>query len=88
LQVYISTISIENTFLNKGLSVLNLPEFARKNGFDGLEISDREINHYDKKSLQLLSRKCFQNNCGLILDENADLSLSNVRRSISRKLNM
>jgi len=57
--------------------VFNLPKFARKIGFDGLEISDREINHYDKKSLHLLSRKCSQNNCGLILDVNADLSFSN-----------
>ncbi len=77
LQVYISTKSIKITSLKKGLAVFNLPKFARKNGFDGLEISDREINHYDKKSLQLLSRKCSQNNCGLILDVNADLTFSN-----------
>lgn len=77
MQVFISTNSIKNTSLKKGLSVFNLPKFARKNGFDGLEISDREINHYDKKSLHLLSRKCSQNNCGLILDVNTDLSFSN-----------
>ena len=76
MQIYISTSSIKNTAMQKGLSIFDLPEFARKNGFEGLEISDREILNYHKNFLQHLSQKCFQNNCGLILDVNADLSFS------------
>jgi len=76
LQIYISTSSIKNTSIQKSLSIFDLPEFVRKNGFDGLEISDREVNWHDKKYLRRLSRRCSQNDCGLILDVNADLSFS------------
>lgn len=62
--------------MQKGLTIFDLPELIRKFGFDGLEISDREILCFDKIFLQRLSKKCFQNNCGLILDVNADLSFS------------
>jgi|GEM_PF-2554160 len=63
--------------MQKGLSIFDLPQFARKNGFDGLEISDREIWYFDNNLLQRLSQKSSQNNCGLILDVNTDLSYSN-----------
>ena len=77
VQIYISTSSIKNTARQKGLSVFDLPEFSRKNGFDGLEISDREILHFDDNLLQRLSQNCFRSNCRLILDVNTDLSYSN-----------
>ena len=77
LQIYISTSSIKNVAEKKGLSIFDFPEFVRKLGFEGLEIADRDIIRYDRKLLQLFSQKCSQNNCGLILDVNADLSYSN-----------
>jgi sugar phosphate isomerase/epimerase len=63
--------------MQKGLSIFDLPEFARKMGFEGLEISDREILRFDNNLLLRLSQTSSQNNCGLILDVNTDLSYSN-----------
>jgi sugar phosphate isomerase/epimerase len=56
--------------------MLDLPEFIRDIGFDGLEMSDRKLLRFDKNLPLRLSEKCSQNNCGLILDVNADLSFS------------
>jgi len=82
LQIYISTHSLKNTARQTGLSMFDLPEFIRTLGFNGLEISDREIFHFDDNFLQLLSQNCFRSNCGLILDVNTDLSYSNEDRRI------
>jgi len=62
--------------MQKGLSIFDLPEFAKKNGFEGIEISDRESLWFSESSIQRLSQKCSQNNCGLIVDVNADLCFS------------
>ena len=75
MQIYISSSSIINTAIQKSLSISDLPEFLTDNGFKGIEISDREILGFDMNFLHLISQKCFQNNCGLILDVNVDLKL-------------
>jgi sugar phosphate isomerase/epimerase len=54
--------------------LFDLPRFVRGQGFEGLEISDRQIAGLGKDALQRFAGECQANRCGLIVDINVNFT--------------
>ncbi len=74
MQIYVSISSINTTVRHHGLSLPQVPEFLKRHGFAGVELSDRHLTNCDAASIEQFRQSCAEMNCGLILDVNCDLT--------------
>jgi sugar phosphate isomerase/epimerase len=74
MQIYLSSWSLKETILRGKLSVEDLPEFAVRHDFSGIELMDGQIQTFDPQYLEDLKRKCQNAGCGVILDVSSDLT--------------
>jgi sugar phosphate isomerase/epimerase len=74
VNIYISKSSIKKSIQQEDITLIDLPNFVRKQGFEGIEISDRDVL-ISKTYLKQFFQTCSQNNLGVIIDINVDLTL-------------
>lgn len=74
MEVYVSRWSLRRSIARRGLKLADLPAFVTGAGFDGLELTDREIGGGGE--LAELRRRCDAHGCGLVIDVNCDLTLA------------
>ncbi len=79
MQIFVLAHSLKRTCIQMGLSLFGLPRLIRENGFEGLEISDRQLAGFDENSLQRLAQESISNQCGLIIDINVDFTTPDSR---------
>ncbi len=72
--IYLSSLSVRRSLLRGTLSLVELPELARAHGFDGVEVSDRELDLNDRRALAHLARAAARAGGELALDLNGDLA--------------
>lgn len=76
--VFVSLWSVRNTTREHGLTMDALPAFVTGSGFDGLEISDRELPAAAGFDDGQFAERCRAANCGVIVDINCDLTESDT----------
>ncbi|OGP62471.1 MAG: hypothetical protein A2V65_12265 [Deltaproteobacteria bacterium RBG_13_49_15] len=81
MNVYLITWSILNAADRLGLSLSDLPGFSADLGFEGVEISDRQIASCDSAYLRSFARTCARTDIGIILDISCDLTLLHPQRA-------
>ena len=74
MRIYILAHSLKRTSRRRGLTLFNLPRFVREQGFEGLEISDRQIAGFGEDALQRFAGECQSNRCRLIVDINVNFT--------------
>ena len=79
MQIYVLAHSLKRTASRKGLSLFDMPRFVREQGFEGLEISDRQIIGLGEDSLLRFATECQANQCGLIIDINVNFTSADRR---------
>ena len=80
MPIYLSTVSLRHTIRQERLAVRELPAFAARYEFDGLELSDRLLVGLDAKALCDLGCEAADGGCGMILDVNCDLTYGDAAR--------
>ncbi|UCE08274.1 MAG: hypothetical protein JSW07_09735, partial [bacterium] len=83
MHLFISTSGLALSRIKNGHTILDLPAFVKEQGFDGFEISDRELSTCSREYAKRLHKKCLQNNCGIILDINVDLTFPDKNAQIN-----
>lgn len=76
MKIYVSRWSLRKSIEGRGLKLADLPAFVVDEGFDGLELTDREIG--DAETLRRLGEQSRAHGCGMVLDINCDLTLAEV----------
>lgn len=74
MQIYVLAHSLKRTSRHQGLSFFDLPRFIREQGFDGLEISDRQFSALGDDALLRFAGECRSGRCGLIVDVNVNFT--------------
>ncbi|UCG12389.1 MAG: sugar phosphate isomerase/epimerase [Deltaproteobacteria bacterium] len=74
MQIYVSTYCLNETSRRSGLLLTDLPGFIRRHGFEGIELSDRQLAVCTGADLENLRLSCSQENCGLVLNVSCDLT--------------
>ncbi len=73
-RIFVLAHSLERTRARIGLPLLSLPRFAVRQGFAGLEVSDRQFSGRSPEELRRFAGACAEAGCGLLFDINADLT--------------
>lgn len=73
-RIFVLAHSLERTRARIGLPLLSLPGFAVRQGFAGLEVSDRQFSGRGPQELRRFAGACADAGCGLLFDINADLT--------------
>ncbi len=79
MEIYLITGSIRDLIRRYRLPLTDLPGLARRHGFEGIEISDRQVGGVNEAVLARLKGECVRRNLGIILDVGCDLTLPSGR---------
>ena len=79
MEIYVLAHSLKRTSRREGLSLFDLPRFVRGLGFEGLEISDRQIAGLGEDALRRFAGECQNKRCGLIVDINVNFTSADRR---------
>jgi len=74
MELYISTWNFHKHILLKQANLEDFPALAKDNGFQGIEVMDRQLNLDNEKYIAGFSRRIKDKNCRLILAVTSDLT--------------
>ncbi len=80
MEIFWITESIRDVIDRLGLSLSDLPDFVRRHGFEGIEISDRQLSGHSDAALSTFQAACERLHLGIVVDVGCDLTLSSERR--------
>jgi sugar phosphate isomerase/epimerase len=74
MKIFVLASSLRRTQTRRGLALADMPRFVVRNGFSGLEVSDRQFAGRAETELKRFAAICSQAGCGLLFDINVDLT--------------
>jgi len=74
MQIYVARWSLRRTIEANNLTLQQLPRFIIEAGFQGIELSDRELQGEPESALAEFFQQARQHGCGVILDISCDLT--------------
>jgi len=78
MKIHVLAHSLKNIAERNGLSLLDLPRFIKELGFEGMEVSDRQLAGRDEEWLNRLRNECRDHHCELIVDINVDFTTADT----------
>ena len=79
MQIYVLAHSLKRTSRRRGLSLFDLPHLVFEQGFEGLEISDRQLSGLGNEAIHRFTKECLASRRGLIVDVNVNFTSPDER---------
>lgn len=80
MDIYLALSSIRRSLRAQGVTLPEVPDFLTQHGFQGLELSDRDLGSHNPHHAEPLRHRCQALGCGLVYDVNCDLTLADPLR--------
>ncbi len=81
MRLFVSAWSLRDTIQKNRITLPLLPAFVQKQGFQSLEVSDRQLSRMPTPELKQFSETAHRIDCDLIIDIGCDLTLSDSDRT-------
>jgi len=81
MRLFVSAWSLRDTIQKHRLTLPSLPAFVQKQGFQSMELSDRQLSRTTVPELKQFSETAHRIDCDLIIDIGCDLTVTDYDRS-------